>query len=80
MLADEPPTLWGFSIGWSKHGIVIDLKTQLRLALDISAGHAREVATYVHGTDNDGRGPSSAWTRQASRFATNATATARPGP
>ena len=52
MLDHELSTLWG----WSKHGIVIDLKTQLRLASDISAGHAREVATYVHGTDTMGEG------------------------
>ena len=34
---------------WDRHGILIDLKTQLRLASDIKAGHARQVALYCTG-------------------------------
>lgn len=31
---------------WEDHGILIDLKTQLRLASEISTNHARQVALY----------------------------------
>jgi hypothetical protein len=55
-LADDLPPLLGFlDYGWSSHKIVVDLKTQLRLASDISHGHARQVAAYVHETDQQGR-------------------------
>jgi hypothetical protein len=56
VLDDELPPLWGYlDYGWTAHGIVIDLKTQLRLASEISDGHARQVSAYVHGTNFQGR-------------------------
>jgi hypothetical protein len=55
-LGDGLPPLLGFSdIEWEQHGIVLDLKTQLRLSSDISANHGRQVAGYVHQTNSQGR-------------------------
>lgn len=36
-------------------GIVVDLKTQLRLASEIKPAHARQVSLYVHATEDEGR-------------------------
>ena len=49
------PILGFFDFAWDDHGIVVDLKTQLRLSGEISAGHARQVALYVHRTNAQGR-------------------------
>lgn len=40
---------------WDAHGIVLDLKTQLRLASEISPAHARQGAVYVAGTNREMR-------------------------
>jgi hypothetical protein len=42
-------------VGWTKHDIRLDIKTQLRLSSEISAAHARQVSLYVHGTNFTGR-------------------------
>jgi hypothetical protein len=56
VLDEDLPPLWGYlDYGWTRHGIIIDLKTQLRLASDVSDGHARQVAAYVYGTNYEGR-------------------------
>ena len=38
---------------WPDHGILIDLKTQLRLASEIKRGHARQVALYKAATSDN---------------------------
>jgi len=42
-------------VGWSAHGITLDIKSQLRLSSEISAGHGRQVGLYIHGTNREGR-------------------------
>jgi len=37
---------------WDTHGIIVDLKTQLRLASEISETHARQGALYQHARGN----------------------------
>jgi hypothetical protein len=51
-----PVPLIGFvDVRWSHHGMLLDIKTQLRLSSQISPGHARQIALYAHGT-NDAAG------------------------
>jgi hypothetical protein len=55
-LCDGLPPLIGFlDYGWTQHGLIVDLKTSLRLASDISTAHGRQVAGYVRGTNHTGR-------------------------
>jgi hypothetical protein len=55
-LPEVPVKLIGFlDVGWSRHGITLDIKTQLRLSSDISTGHGRQVGLYVHGTNREAR-------------------------
>jgi hypothetical protein len=55
-LPDVPVPFLGFAdFGWSNHGLTLDLKTQLRLASEISASHARQVALYIHNTNREAR-------------------------
>jgi hypothetical protein len=55
-LYDGLPPLIGFlDYGWTATATVVDLKTSLRLASDISTAHGRQVAGYVHGTNHTGR-------------------------
>ena len=55
-LDDVPVPFLGFvDVGWTKHDIRLDIKTQLRLSSEISAAHARQVSLYVHGTNFTGR-------------------------
>jgi hypothetical protein len=49
------PFLGFIDVRWSQHGMLLDIKSQLRLSSEISAGHARQVALYAHGT-NDAAG------------------------
>ena len=49
------PFLGFIDLRWSQHGMLLDLKTQLRLSSEISPAHARQVALYAHGT-NDAAG------------------------
>lgn len=49
------PFIGYVDVGWTKHGIRLDIKTQFRLASEISAAHARQVSLYVHGTNFTGR-------------------------
>lgn len=51
-----PVPFIGFvDLRWGQHGMLLDLKTQLRLSSEISPAHARQVALYAHGT-NDAAG------------------------
>lgn len=55
-LPDVPVPFLGFAdLGWSRHALTLDIKTQLRLASEISTPHARQVALYLHGTNREGR-------------------------
>lgn len=55
-LPDVPVPFLGFAdIGWSAHGVTLDIKTQLRLNSEISTAHARQVALYIHGTNREAR-------------------------
>jgi len=56
VLPEVPVPLIGYQdFVWDAHGIVLDLKTQLRLASEISAAHARQGAVYVAGTNRQMR-------------------------
>lgn len=55
-LDDVPVPFLGFAdLGWSGHGITLDIKSSLRLPSTISTAHARQVGLYLHGTNRDGR-------------------------
>lgn len=49
------PILGFCDLGWSYHGIRLDLKSQLTLSSDASEPHRRQVATYIHNTNMTGR-------------------------
>lgn len=56
MLPDIPVPFKGFvDVGWKKHGIRLDIKSQLRLSSEISEPHRRQVSLYLHGTNMTGR-------------------------
>jgi hypothetical protein len=55
---DLPLPFVGFvDFMWADHGIIVDLKTQLRLSSEIANNHARQVALYAGsmGDNYDGR-------------------------
>ena len=55
MLPDVPVPFLGFAdLGWSRDAVTVDIKTQLRLASEISTPHARQVSLYIHGTNRGG--------------------------
>lgn len=55
-LDDVPVPLTGYlDFGWTEHGIILDLKTELRLSSEIKNAHARQVAVYIHNTNYEGR-------------------------
>lgn len=55
-LPGVPVPLIGFiDFGWSQHGIIMDLKTSLKLSSSIANGHARQVAGYIYQTNYEGR-------------------------
>jgi hypothetical protein len=49
------PVLGFYDFLFESCGILVDLKTQLRLSSEISTSHARQVGFYVHGTNLEGR-------------------------
>jgi hypothetical protein len=49
------PFIGYVDLRWSQHGMLLDLKTSLKLSSSISPSHARQVALYTHGT-NDAAG------------------------
>lgn len=56
LLPEVPVPVIGYQdFVWDAHGIVLDLKTQLRLASEISPAHARQGAVYVAGTNRQMR-------------------------
>lgn len=40
------PVVGYYDVAWDNHGILLDIKTQLRLSSQIKTGHARQVALY----------------------------------
>lgn len=55
-LPDVPVPVIGYQdFVWDAHGIVLDLKTSLRLASNISPAHARQGAVYVAGSNREMR-------------------------
>ena len=49
------PFIGYIDLGWTEHGIILDLKSSLRVPSEISEPHARQVSIYVHGTNHEGR-------------------------
>lgn len=51
------PFIGYVDFAWEEHGIIVDLKTQLRLTSEINSKHARQVALYAGsmGDNYDGR-------------------------
>ena len=48
--------IMGFcDLGWTYHGIRLDIKSQLSLSSEPSEPHRRQVATYLHNTNAAGR-------------------------
>ncbi|OUJ16501.1 hypothetical protein [Acetobacter sp. DsW_063] len=45
------PILGFWDFAWEQHGMIVDLKSQLKLSSSISDGHARQVSLYVHKTN-----------------------------
>ena len=51
-----PISFIGFvDLGWTKHGIRLDIKSKLRMPSDIEQAHRRQVGLYIHGTNCTGR-------------------------
>lgn len=49
------PWLGFIDLFFPDSGVVVDIKSQLRLSSDISTSHARQVALYTHGTNHEAR-------------------------
>jgi len=49
------PFIGYVDVGWTKHGIRLDIKTKLRVASAIEEAHNRQVSLYLHGTNMTGR-------------------------
>lgn len=49
------PFIGYIDLGWSEHQITMDIKSQLRLASEISVSHSRQVALYTYGTNHEAR-------------------------
>jgi hypothetical protein len=51
-----PVDVWGYlDFQFAGSGVIVDLKTTLRIPSEISPQHARQVAFYVHATNSEGR-------------------------
>jgi hypothetical protein len=49
------PWIGYIDLHWDQHALTLDIKSQLRLSSEISMGHARQVALYVHDTNHEAR-------------------------
>jgi hypothetical protein len=49
------PFIGYVDVGWTKHGIRLDIKTKLRSTSAIEEAHNRQVSLYLHGTNLTGR-------------------------
>ena len=49
------PILGYYDLIFRDSGVLVDIKTQLRLSSEISDAHSRQVSFYVHGTALEGR-------------------------
>lgn len=47
------PVIGYYDLHWEQHGIIVDIKTQLRLNSSIKTGHARQVALYKSGVGDN---------------------------
>lgn len=55
-LPDIPVPFVGYvDLGWTQHGIRLDIKSKLKMPSDIEAAHRRQVSLYIHGTNMTGR-------------------------
>lgn len=48
----DVPFLGFVDLGWTRLGIRLDIKSKLRMPTDIEQAHRRQVALYIHGTNN----------------------------
>ncbi len=56
MLPGVPVPFIGYiDLHWADHAITLDIKSSLKLSSTISTNHARQVAIYVHATNDEGR-------------------------
>lgn len=51
----DVPFIGFVDLGWTKHGIRLDIKSKLRMPSDIEQSHRRQVGLYIHGTNCTGR-------------------------
>jgi hypothetical protein len=49
------PFIGYVDVGWSNHGIRLDIKTKLRSVNSIEEAHNRQVSLYLYGTNKTGR-------------------------
>lgn len=49
------PFLGFVDLGWTHHGIRLDIKSKLKMPSDIEMPHKRQVSLYIHGTNCTGR-------------------------
>lgn len=49
------PFLGFCDLGWTQHGIRLDIKSKLKMPTDIEIPHKRQVSLYIHGTNMTGR-------------------------
>ena len=55
-LPDIAVNFIGFvDLGWTHHGIRLDVKSKLKMPTDIEIPHKRQVSLYIHGTNMTGR-------------------------
>lgn len=55
-LPDIAVNFIGFvDLGWTNHGIRLDIKSKLKMPTDIEIPHKRQVSLYIHGTNMTGR-------------------------
>lgn len=51
----DVPFIGFVDLGWTKHGIRLDIKSKLRMPSDIEKAHRRQVGLYIYGTNCTGR-------------------------
>jgi hypothetical protein len=49
------PVIGYIDLHWPEHGLTLDIKSTFRVPGAITTAHARQVAIYVHGTNNQAR-------------------------
>jgi len=51
----DVPFLGFVDLGWTQHGIRLDIKSKLKMPTDIEMPHKRQVSLYIHDTNYTGR-------------------------